>query len=322
MADALRQQLDGWAKKIQGLGKGYLADAIENYMGHIWGELRGMGRDVQPLDKTRRKREPRRWTRAQASGASVRSVGSGSFLKQRSFPTQTEGIEAGLVPATYNPVDLQLIKLHDMQKFYYGTTLAEHMKASGIAKWVPGADYRDAQMRGYVRWMIRSSSRHLRGKQNPAGFGSLEPGAYFAPEPAARVFNNYMSKGWHGQSAIYDAVRRGNNALNTLQLGMSGFHATFVTADTAISKLALGIQQLSRGQSVEGPTNVIFGSAAAPAAVVRTVMRGCELRRAWLAPEDATPQMRQIVDALKAGGGRISMPRFYQTSASGRFSTG
>ena len=43
VADALRQQFDGWAKKIQGLGKGYLAEAVENYMPHVLGQLCRVG---------------------------------------------------------------------------------------------------------------------------------------------------------------------------------------------------------------------------------------------------------------------------------------
>jgi hypothetical protein len=40
VADTLRSALDQWGQKIQGLGRGYLANAIDNYMGHIWGNYR------------------------------------------------------------------------------------------------------------------------------------------------------------------------------------------------------------------------------------------------------------------------------------------
>ena len=145
VADALRQQFDGWAKKIQSLGKGYLAEAVENYMPHVWGNYAEWAAR-QPLDKT----QPEMEQAARAQGASRRPLrGSGSFLKQRSFPTQREGIEAGLVPVTTNPIDLSVIKLQEMQKFYHGTRLADDMKQTGLAKWVPFDQEHEAGLEGY-----------------------------------------------------------------------------------------------------------------------------------------------------------------------------
>ncbi|HEX3587808.1 MAG TPA: transglycosylase SLT domain-containing protein [Candidatus Angelobacter sp.] len=316
IADALRSQLDGWATKIQGLGKGYLANAVENYIGHIWGNYADWAAQRQTT-------LPQTAMEAQARSAGMRRQplrGSGSFLKQRSFPTQLEGIAAGLEPVTFNPVDLQLIKLHEMQKFYHGTVLADRMKAERLATWVPATAQaeRDAAIDGYKKLDDTIFKPRMMGQANNAGFGRLEPGNYWAPEPIARVFNNYMSQGWHGQSVIYDGVRRGNNALNTMQLGFSGFHAAFVTADTAISKVALGLQQAAAGHPIRGLGNM-FSGATIGHAMVSTVRKGSELRRAWLDPANATPEMQQVVKALEAGGGRIGMPEFYQTSASGSF---
>ena len=160
--------------------------------------------------------------------------------------------------------------------------------------------------------------RAIGGNQPPETFGRVEPGNWYAIEPVARVFNNYMSKGLHGQDAIYDAFRASNNALNTLQLGLSGFHATFVSMDTAISKAALGIQQITQGRPIEGAKNILFAGALIPP-VIHTALRGGELRRAWLDPESASPEMRKIANALVAGGGRVTMPEFFRTNASGTF---
>jgi hypothetical protein len=312
LANALRGQLDAWAKKIHGLGRGYLSNAIENYMGHVWGNYAEWA-TREPAMAT----QPEMEARARSQGMQKQPLrGSGNFLKQRSFPTQKEGIEAGLVPVTYNPVDLTLIKLQEMQRFYYGTVLADNLKQKGMARWVRAfpEDEKDARLAG---WMPLDDTIFKPRTYGENMAGRNEPGNYWAPEPLARVFNNYMSQGLHGQSAIYDAFRKGNNGLNSLQLGISGFHAAFVTADTAMSKVALGLQQLSQGKPIRGMGNIASGMSGV--SVVQTVMRGSELRKAWLEPEQATPEMQKIVDALKVGGGRMSMPRFYQTSASGSF---
>lgn len=316
VATALRSQLDGWAKKIQGLGKGYLADAIENYMGHIWGNYAEWAarRDIEHSQPE---------MQAIATAKNVRRQplrGSGAFLKQRSFPTQLEGINAGLVPVTTNPVDLQLIKLHEMQKFYHGTVLADQIKQQGMAKWVPASAEaeHDARLSGWVPLDDTIFKPRMMGQNNQAGFGRLEPGSYWAPEPLARVFNNYMSQGWHGKSAIYDGIRRGNNALNSLQLGFSGFHLAFVTADTAISRAALGLQQITQGRPLIGAKNIAEGATILPSAV-HTLYSGSQLRKAWLDPANATPAMQKIVEAMKAGGMRVSMPDFFRSSTAGSF---
>lgn len=315
VADTIRGVLDEWKAKVQGLGRGYLANAIENYMGHIWGNYREWSQGLLG--------GPQQQTQAQMQAAATgRNVskrplrGSGAFLKQRTFPTQREGIDAGLVPVTYNPIDLQLIKIHEMQKFYHGTKLADQIKQTSMARWIPDRDVRNAAREGLVELNDGVFQPRLYGV---SGAGPVEPGKWMAPEPLARIFNNYMSQGWHGQSAIYDGLRRMNNGLNSLQLGLSGFHAMFVLNDAATSKMALGVQQISRGDLGRGVGNVLFGTAAYPGAVAQTVRKGAEFRRAWLDPAGASPEMRRIVDAAKAGGFRMSMPDFFRSSAAGPF---
>lgn len=327
VVDTLGNQFDDWTKKIQGLGKGYLANAIENYMGHIWGNYPEWvaGKAAQ---------QTQNGMQSQAIGRNVAKQplqGSGNFLKQRYFPTQKEGIAAGLIPVTYNPVDLQLIKIHEMQKFYHGAVLADQMKASGLAKWVRESDQRDAELGGMVKLDDKIFQPKLYGA---SPIGPVDPGAYYAPEPLARIFNNYMSTGMHGRSSIYDGIRSANNALNSLQLGVSGFHASFVLADTTISKLALGMQQVARAipdlakgefgkageHMLRGLGNIAQGNVLGmPLAVGTTLAKGGEMRKGWLDPAGATPEMRQVIDGYKMAGGRMEMPDFFRTANAGTF---
>ncbi len=195
------------------------------------------------------------------------------------------------------------------------------MKDSGIAQWVPAGNERSASDQGLVKLDDRVFQPRLQGDANAAGFGRLEPGNWYAPEPAARIFNHYMSRGLAGQSIIYDTVRVANNALNSLQLGLSGFHATFVTLDTAISRAALGLDQMTHGQFLRGSGNFAFGTIPGLnlASVVKTVREGAKLRSAWLDPAAATPEWQTLAEDLNRGGGRISMDQFYQNAASGTF---
>ena len=315
VAVALRSMLDGWAQKIQGLGRGYLANAIENYMGHIWGNYREWSQGNGQPGRTQAQMQ------AGATAANVRKAplrGSGNFLKQRSFPTQLEGINAGLVPVTYNPVDLQLIKAHEMRKFYHGTVLADAIKGQGIAHWVRDSDAREALSNGQVPLDDTIFQPKLYGV---TPIGPVEPGKWYAPEPAARVFNNYMSQGWANRSTIYDALRMSNNALNGLQLGIGGFHAAFVTNDVATSKVALGIQQIARGEVGRGGANLLFGTPVLghAAALTDSLIKGGRVRREWLDPGSGSPETQRVVDAIKAGGFRLTMPDFFRSSTSGPF---
>ena len=313
VANTLRTILDDWTQQIQSMGKGYLEHAIEDYMGHVWGNYRewaagqpnahpsvGMGQ-------------------AQAAAQGKRPLeGSKAFLKKRSFPYQTDGIAAGLRPVTYNPIDLQLLKLREMQKFYYGQRLADAMKNTGMATWVRHADQIEAERRGYVKLDDRVFQPMIVGAH---AAGPVVPGAYYAIEPQARLFNRYMSQGIAGKSLWYDMARAAGNALNSIQLAWPGFHTSFVTTDTANSRFALGLQQMANGQVIKGMGSVATGAGglAAPGAVVRSLVTGTKLRKAVLDPASADPMYRQLADDFLLGGARLGMDRFYNSSATGSF---
>lgn len=313
VATALRDEINKWTGKVQSLGRGYLANAIHDYMGHIWGNYQEWSAGL-PTTLTQAEVEER--ARAGGQGKSPLQ-GSKAFLKQRTFPTQLDGINAGLIPSTYNPIDLQMLKLREMQKFYHGTRLADQMKDTHLASWVPAGSEREAATAGLKQLDDRVFQPRLQGDANPAGFGRLEPGNWYAPEPVARIFNNYMSRGLAGNSVIFDTLRSSGNALNSLQLGLSGFHATFISLDTAMSRVALGLQQVARGDVLKGAKSIAVG--ATPYSVLQTIREGNKLGKAWLDPASATPEMRRVVDAFNDAGGRMNMDQFYRTNASGTF---
>lgn len=312
VADMLRTTIDDWAKTIQGMGKGYLQNAITDYMGHIWGNYREWAAGQVPAGQTGGPPVP---GAAHAAAQGKRPLqGSGAFLKQRTFPTQLDGINAGLVPATYNPVDLQLLKIREMQKFYFGAKLVDYMKHTGMATWVPEGDFHAAEASGYVKLDDRIFQPQIRGAH---AAGPVTPGAYYAIEPQARLFNRYMSQGIAGNSAWYDMFRAAGNALNSIQLAWPGFHTAFVTMDTANSRFALGLQQAAHGQIVKAAGSLALG--VGPGAVVKSLVTGTRLRKALLDPAAASPEYRQLADDFIMGGGRLSMDQFYQSAAAGSF---
>lgn len=220
---------------------------------------------------------------------------------------------AGLEPVTTNPIEMQIIKLREMQRYFHGTKMAQELKDTGIARWIPEEQEHRAAQTGW----IKLNDKIFQPVTRETGHGTTSHGAWYAPKPAATIFNNYMSEGLHGKYALYDAWRAAGNALNQAQLGLSGFHATFIAFDMLTSRIALGMQQATRGDFGKGAANMALGFN--PWTWVSTVQKGSALRNAYLNPANASPEMRKAVAALVAGGGRISMDQFYRSNASGSF---
>ena len=314
-------------RMLQSIGK--LKDVLnsDDYMGRIYSNYREWKAGEEAKSQTEAERI------AVARGVGKSPVqGSGAFLKQRTFATLEEAMAAGLIPVTFNPIKMQILKIREMDRFYHGTRMADEIKEAGLAHWVPSNAEAEAAARslGWEQLGDKVFQPRIPGGSVGA-FGRVEPGNYWAPKEAALVFNNYVSRGMAGNSIIYDALRSSNTALNGAQLGLSGFHATFVTLDSAISSMALGLQQVSRGVTGrdlgqksrmtsigQGLQNMAEGFIF-PIAAARTVREGSVVKRAWLDPQGATPEYVKITDMLNAGGGRISMDQFYRSNASGTF---
>ena len=326
---ALKAEQDKWLRQIQSIGRLQDIENSDDYMGRIYSNYPEWKAGQQPPDP---QTGERRAVGAVMGKSPIR--GRAGFLKERTFETLADAMQAGLIPVTTNPIKMQMLKLREMQRFYYGTRMADDIKASGIARWVPASREFQAKAEG----LVKLDDPFFQPKLRPDQFGDgtngvpmnmrIDPGAWYAPRPAANVFNNYVSQGISGHSVIYDAIRRSGNALNSAQLSLSGFHATFVTLDSIMSHMALGMQQAVRaatGRDLGTESRLgtlgkgLATMATSPAAPVTTFRAGNALRRAWLDPVNATPEMRRLADMLNAGGGRISMDQFYRSNASGAF---
>jgi len=118
IADIMRKMLDDERKNVQALGKGKLEHFIDNYFPHIWEDPK-KAKDV--IRKMFGKRPLQ---------------GSKSFLKERTIESIEAGIKKGLIPASYNPVDLVMTKLYEMRKYVMAHKVLQAYKAMGLAKFV------------------------------------------------------------------------------------------------------------------------------------------------------------------------------------------
>lgn len=317
---ARQSAYDQRIKQVQDINPNALQDLIENYFPHLWTResverLHGNIENI-PADNP--------WGRIFGKRP---LTGPASFLKQRSIPTTAEGIALGLEPVTTNPVALDLLKMHEMDRYVMGHKIMQEIKDNGLAKFVPAGGRPDfghikindriARVYGPRGWKIVDEE----GRQMP---GQKVLGDYYAPEDAARIINNYLSPGLRG-NAVYDSFRFVGNAMNQVQLGISAYHAFFTAIDSATSTIALGLEQIARsgGSAAEiakGAGQVAKGFVETPVgSMIENLWRGNKFLREYSKPGTTNAELARIVDSATAGGARVRMDTFYNTGAVEKF---
>lgn len=121
IAALFRKFLDDKRREVQELGTGKLTAYYETYFPHIW--------------KRRAEETPEKVFR-QVFGRRPLE-GPKAFLKKRKHLFFREGLDAGLEPVSWNPVELVLLKIREMDRYILAHRFLNEMKALGLAKFVP-----------------------------------------------------------------------------------------------------------------------------------------------------------------------------------------
>ena len=257
-AKTIRGLLDAARDRIQALGKGQLADFYENYFPHIW-------------------KDPTKAEQVNLTGKKFQK--SPAFLKQRTVETIKQGLAAGLVPVTTNPVELVMLKLHEMNRYEMGQRVLAEGKSAGYIKLA--RSYKDAPD-GWVK--IDSRDRFSCGRRPTVKADGSEGapeyiphGDYYAQPDAGRVLNNYLSPGLHGW-ALYDALRYGSNMLNQANLDCRGS----ISPARRLTRLSLGwpwlqssLQTESRSMPSNRPSRLLPHQSRPLSPAVRSWLREC-----------------------------------------------
>lgn len=281
LAATLRTLLDQGRASVQKLGTGKLDNFIENYFPHVWeqkgkvGEAIGRILGKRPLE------------------------GPNSFLKQRTIPTTAEGFDAGLKPVTTNPVDLALLKMHEMNRYVMAHRLLGDLKNAGTAEFVPFGQ------RAPEGWAPLDDKVFQVLQYSEADKGMILRGRYYAPAEVAQPINRYVASGLKG-IPVYDMVRGFGNSLNQLQLGLSGFHLGTTSLNSVISQFALGAKQAARGEFLKGTKNIL----TAPAAPIRNLIQGGRVAADYLRPDQAK-EYATTAKAVETAGGRVGVGEEY-----------
>jgi hypothetical protein len=268
LADKVREAFAGPKRRSEELGLEGKSWAkfgfIQDYYAHMW------ERDAKHAELF--------------SSPEAFAAAHGRFTKQRKIPTIEDGLAMGLTPKTLDPVQTALEYVHNANRWITNVDILETaaqnkmvMRANNPANVPPG-------------WQQLHGALAQRGLYK-----------FYAPEGFAKVYNNYVSKGFSGEyKDAYNAARGVSNGLTAFELGMSGFHAGLMGFEGAVSEAARGIEHLFHGE---------FGKAAkalggAPFAGVHLARTGAKVEQAWLGRTEPTKQMREVVDLLTRAGGR------------------
>lgn len=101
--------------------KGYLSTFVDHYMGHLWEDPNNPNATAEEIS---------------ARINSKRSLAGGeTYRKQRSMPTYQDGIEAGLVPRSWNPIDLVKMKADEVDKSIAGRDTFNEAKKQGLLRY-------------------------------------------------------------------------------------------------------------------------------------------------------------------------------------------
>lgn len=147
--------------------------------------------------------------------------------------------------------------------------------------------------------------------------GMILRGEYYAPDEAATLINNHLRPSALQGNSFFDAWRAVGNAVNGLQLGLSFFHVGFTSMDAIISKAALGVKQISRGDIAEGLGNVGM-SLTGPVQSINNLLKGDKLLRAYNGGLEA-PELSPLVQAIQDAGGRVKIDDFYRNESVNAF---
>ncbi len=291
-AETIRRLTDQRTELLR--DKGIIKSFIENYFGHVW---EAPGRDAASIGAELVGRKP--------------LAGSEGFKRKREIPTYREGIEDhNLTPKTWNPVDLALLKLREMDKSIMYHDVAEEFKSAGLMKFFKLGD-RPPQ--GWIQ--VQDKSARVLAPAKPGDAGPALVGHYYMPEPVAKLVNNYLSEGLYKNSRVYDVAREFSNMMNQFQLGFSAFHAGFVFMDAQISGVALALNQATRGDFAEAAKSL----AKSTISPWRTLVLGNKVLKEGLSPGTQGAEIAAIVEAMEKGGGRLKMEEFYGGSHLGAF---
>lgn len=144
--ETIQKALKDKAEEVQ-RDTGRLQELIENYLPHIWEDPK---KAKNYFDKAYNSTLGKIFGKRPLGG-------SKSFLKQRSINDFEEGIKAGLTPVSWNPVDLAMMKLTEMDRFLMEHRVRKALRARGFEYFLRASGDRKPGTEDWVKIKDRGS---------------------------------------------------------------------------------------------------------------------------------------------------------------------
>jgi len=250
--------------------------------------------------------------------------GSSRSLRARTIPSYEEGLKAGLTPVFTNPLDATRAYVDNMASFLATHDIRNSMLDKGIAKWVPERSIPpDWKRLGSETSPFETRTRKFIADGKPQASREV----LAAPENAARIYNNHVSKGLEGTlgGPVYQGARKAANTLTQAKLSLSAFHAMTMGQEGIVSGVKDAFKAVSRvpGQAAAGDLRGAGRSALtagkelakAPLSPITKAVTGSKLRSEILDPTISKGLDPRIAKAYTEAGGRATMDRFYSSNS-------
>lgn len=235
--------------------------------------------------------------------------GRGGFTRQRKYPTYEQALQAAQ-KAGMPPVEPNFIKAANLYNANTDMFIAHNrawdaMRKEGLIKYGPP----NRPPPGWVPLEGRMSFKV--GVDKKSG-QPIQLQAY-APVDAARVYNNYLSKGLTGDAGgAMRTAQKAFNAITMLKLGLSSVWHAGITGTAAISSdLARGTRQALKGEPVKGLKSI----AGSPFAPYRVAKEGAKFHQQYLRMTDYGPNVEKLVrTATKANTLQSKRPAYMDSA--------
>ena len=287
LADTLKGELDQRKQELLSLPKTAQMDFVENYLPHMW------------KDKNKAQ------SAFQNFSMGVGKQGSAASLKARTVPTYAEGLAMGLEPVSNDPIEMTLRYTRSMDNFIASQKALQVGVDSKSVRYFKNPSAMGAS--GHPNSMghnVAPSGPIPEGWKPLNGRGSINATGQqaYAPEDWARIYNNYIDRGVHkGEwGNVYDFLQHGSNAITSLELGLSAYHATTMAKEAIISDFSRGLQSMIGGRPFKG-LGIIARSPMAP---VRMAALGKKVEQTYLSRTAGTPDLRRVIDIAEKAGMR------------------
>lgn len=234
--------------------------------------------------------------------------GATPFLKQRIFEDYATGIAFGFEPLSWNPEEIMQMAEFNVRRFAMAQEIVKEQISLGTMAYVERGEVAPIDM---VKINDKISKTYF---EKPKGSQDL-----YAHKSVARLIENMLSPDLIRESNIGTILMNARNFFNTVQLGLSAFHATFETIDAMVTRFSSGLVKLASGDFKGFLKNI----ATVPAAPIIHFTRGrAAFREAGLANElhkltgnyIDDPVLAQLLKDFFTGGGSLRNRQYFRST--------